>query len=168
MIKQYLLAALTAYAFLASSAALAQKIAVVDIQAGILNSAYGQQEQERLASDPEFSELVAVARSLQADVASLDSQARAEASGWDDERFAQYTRTRQFKDADLQLATQKIQSEQERVIGEVLAAMNDAALLALEQIIEEEEVALLLRETAVYSANEAHNITTLLAEKLSQ
>lgn len=168
MIKQYLLAALTAMAFFASSAAFAQKIAVVDIQAGILNSAYGQAELERLASDPEFSELVAVARSLQADVASLDSQARAEASGWDDERFAQYTRARQFKDADLQLTTQKIQSERERVIGEVIAAMNEPALAALEEIIEEEGIGLLLRETAVYDADESHNITTLLAEKLSQ
>lgn len=168
MIKQYLLATLTAFAFLASSTTLAQKIAVVDIQAGILSSAYGVQEQERLAADPEFAELVAVARSLQADVASLDSQARAEASGWDDERFAQYTRTREFKDADLQLATQKIQSEQERVLGEVLASMNDAALLALQQIIEEEGIALLLRETAVYDADEEHNITALLAAKLSQ
>ena len=168
MIKQFLLATLVAAAFLVSTPALAQKIAVVDIQAGILNSAYGQQELERLASDPEFSELVAVARSLQADVASLDSQARAEASGWDDARFAQYTRTRQFKDADLQLTTQKIQSERERVIGEVIAAMNDLALQALEQIIEEEAIGLLLRETAVYDADESHNVTGLLAEKLSQ
>lgn len=168
MIKQILLATLATMAVLASSSTFAQKIAVVDIQAGILNSAYGVQELERLASDPEFSELVAVARSLQADIASLDSQARAEASGWDDERFAQYTRARQFKDADLQLTTQKIQSERERVIGEVIAAMNDSALVALEQIIEEEGIGLLLRETAVYDADEAHNLTGLLAEKLSQ
>ena len=77
MIKQSILAALTATVIFASSAAFAQKIAVVDIQAGILNSTYGQQQLEALASDPAFSELVAVARSLQADVASLDSQARA-------------------------------------------------------------------------------------------
>ncbi len=168
MIKPYLLAALVACATLASSATLAQKIAVVDIQAGILNSAYGQQQLESLAADPEFSELVAVARSLQSDIASLDSQARAESSGWNDERFAQYTRTRQFKDADLQLTTQKIQSERERVIGEIITAMNDAALAALEEIIEEEGISLLLRETAVYDADESHNITALLAAKLSQ
>ena len=168
MIKQSILAALTATVIFASSAAFAQKIAVVDIQAGILNSTYGQQQLEALASDPAFSELVAVARSLQADVASLDSQARAEASGWDDERFAQYTRTRQFKDADLQLNTQKINSERERVINEVIASMNEPALAALEQIIEEEQIGLLLRETAVYDADASHNITELLAEKLSQ
>jgi Skp family chaperone for outer membrane proteins len=168
VIKQSLLAAMAAVTIFASSQTLAQKIAVVDIQAGILNSAYGQAQLEALASNPEFAELVAVARSLQADVASLDSQARAEASGWDEDRFAQYTRARQFKDADLQLTTQKIQSERERVISEVLAAMNDAALQALEQIIEEEEIGLLLRETAVYDADESHNLTGLLAEKLSQ
>ncbi|GEM_PF-2022103 len=168
MIRQILLATLAASAVLASAAVSAQNIAVVDIQSAILNSSYGQQELERLAADPEFSELVAVARSLQADMDSLDGEARAEASGWDDARFAQYTRTRQFKDADLQLTTQKIQSERERVIGEIINSMNAPALEALEQIIEEESISLLLRETAVYDADDSHNLTSLLSEKLSQ
>jgi|TARA_B110000483_G_scaffold145435_1_gene173614 Skp family chaperone for outer membrane proteins len=168
VIRQILLATLAASAILTSSAVSAQNIAVVDIQSAILNSAYGQQELERLAADPTYSELVATQRSLQADVDSLDGEARAEASGWDDARFAQYTRTRQFKDADLQLTTQKIQSERERVMGEIINSMNAAALQALEEIIVEEDISLLLRETAVYDADDSHNLTSLLSEKISQ
>ena len=46
--------------------------------------------------------------------------------------------------------------------------MNAAALQALEEIIVEENISLLLRETAVYDADDSHNLTALLSEKLSQ
>lgn len=151
----------------ASSMVRAQEIAVVDIQLAILNSSYGQQQLNALSNDPAYGELVATAQSLEADIASLDSQAQAEASNWTNERFQQYTRQRQFKVADLQLTTQKIQSERERVINQVIEAMNDQAITALEEIIEEENISLLLRESAVYSADATHNVTALLVEKLS-
>lgn len=168
MIKQTSLALLAVIAIFLTAPASAQNVAVVDIQSAILGSEYGQQELERLASDPSFAELLAVARSLQADIDSLDSQARAEASGWDEARFAQYTRAREFKVADLNLSSNKINSERERVINNIISSMNNQAVEALEQLIEEQNISLLLQETSVYHAAETHNLTAALAEKLSQ
>jgi outer membrane protein len=153
---------------LAANSAFAQRIAVVDIQLAILNSTYGQAQLNTLNNDSAFADLIASVRSLQADIDGLDSEARTQASNWSNERFQQYTRTRQFKVADLQLATQKIQAERERVVGEIIDAMNDRALEALEAIINEEQITLLLRESAVYHAADAHNVTRALAERLSQ
>lgn len=168
MIRPILFAMLTATAIFLSLPASAQNVAVVDIQSAILGSAFGRQELDNLQNDPGFAELVAVARSLQADIDSLDSQARAEASGWDDVRFAQYTRAREFKVADLSLSSNKINSEQERVVGEIISSMNAQALEALEELIQEQNISLLLQETAVYHAEDTHNLTAALAEKLSQ
>ncbi len=151
----------------ASSTVRAQEIAVVDIQLAILNSTYGQQQLNALSNDPSYADLISTAQSIEADVASLDSQAQAEASNWTNERFQQYTRQREFKVADLQLTSQKIQSERERVINAVIEAMNDQAIGALEEIIEEQSISLLLRESSVYSADADHNVTALLVEKLS-
>ncbi len=151
----------------ASSTVRAQEIAVVDIQLAILNSTYGQQQLNALSNDPSYADLISTAQSIEADVASLDSQAQAEASNWTNERFQQYTRQREFKVADLQLTSQKIQSERERVINAVIEAMNDQAIGALEEIIEEQNISLLLRESSVYSADADHNVTALLVEKLS-
>lgn len=152
---------------LASSAVRAQQIAVVDIQMAILNSSFGQQQLNALSNDPSYADLISTAQSIEADIASLDSQAQSEASNWTNERFQQYTRQREFKVADLQLTSQKIQSERERVINAILEAMNDRAIGALEEIIEEENISILLRESAVYSADAEHNVTRLLVEKLS-
>ena len=151
----------------ASSTVRAQEIAVVDIQLAILNSTYGQQQLNALSNDPSYADLISTAQSIEADIASLDSQAQAEASNWTNERFQQYTRQREFKVADLQLTSQKIQSERERVINAVIEAMNDQAIGALEEIIEEQNISLLLRESSVYSADADHNVTALLVEKLS-
>ena len=166
MIKKILFLAVVGFGAM-SSVAQAQEIAVVDIQLAILNSTYGQSQLNALGADPEFAQLLSTARSLEADIASLDSQAQAEASNWTNERFQQYTRNREFKLADLQLASQKLQSERERVIGEVIDAMNDQAIAALEEIIAEQNISILLRESAVYSADAEHNVTGLLIEKLS-
>ena len=70
--------------------------------------------------------------------------------------------------ADLNLSSNKINSERERVVSEIINSMNTQALEALEQLIEEQNISLLLQETAVYHAAETHNLTAALAEKLSQ
>ncbi len=146
----------------------AQKIAVIDIQSAILGSTYGQQQLESLNSDPEYAELLANMRSLQADIQALDKEAQAKSAEWNEARFATYNKQRQFKAADLQLTQQKVQAEQERVVNEVNAAMNDRALAALEQLIQDEGITLLLRANAVYHATAAHNLTAKLAAKLSE
>ncbi len=145
-----------------------QKIAVVDIQSAILGSSYGQQQLERLNADPEYAELMASARSLQADIQALDRDAQTNAAQWNEERFATYNRQREFKLADLQLTQQKLQAEQERVVNAINRTLNNRAMEALEQLIADEGVTLLLRESAVYQASAEHNLTAKLAAKLSQ
>ncbi|MEQ9021332.1 MAG: hypothetical protein RLN82_01060, partial [Pseudomonadales bacterium] len=68
---------------------------------------------------------------------------------------------------DLQVNNQRIQSEREAVVRRINQAMNQRALTALQELIEEEGVTLLLQESAVYHATEEHNITSQLAAKLN-
>ncbi len=146
----------------------APRVAVVDVQRAILGSSYGQAQLEALEADPEYAELQASILSLQTDIETLDKEAEQNAASWTEARFATYNKNRQFKVADLQLAQQKIQSEQERVIAEINAAMSEQAQAALQQLITDEGVTLLLRETAVYYATPEHDLTGKLAAKLSQ
>lgn len=143
------------------------KIAVVDIQSAILGSSYGEEQLGQLREDPEYAELLSTARSLQADIQAMDKEAQSKANEWSEQQFAQYNKQRQFKTADLELAQKKIQSEQERVVQEINNEMNDEAIAALEELIQEEGITLLLRENAVYHASVEHNLTDKLATKLS-
>jgi len=69
--------------------------------------------------------------------------------------------------ADLQLNNQKIQSEREAVYRQINQAMYQRALTALQALVDEMEITLLLQESAVYHATEEHNVTSQLAAKLN-
>ncbi|MEQ9567439.1 MAG: OmpH family outer membrane protein, partial [Pseudomonadales bacterium] len=141
--------------------------AVVNIQAAILESDYGQEELAKLENREEYAELVSESQSLIADVQALDSDAQANGNNWNQEQLSEYNRQRQFLTEDLQVNNQRIQSEREAVVRRINQAMNQRALTALQELIEEEGVTLLLQESAVYHATEEHNITSQLAAKLN-
>lgn len=145
-----------------------QKIAVVDVQRAILGSSFGQEQLAALDSDPGYAELLASLSSLQAEIQALDKDAQTNAAGWTEARYATYQRQRQFKVADLELAQQKVQAEQERVVNDINVAMNEQAQTALQGLIEDEGVTVLLRASSVIFFTPEHDLTAKLAAKLSQ
>ena len=145
----------------------AQKIAVVNIQAAILESDYGQAELAKLESNPSYAALVTELQSLIADRQALDNDAQANGNSWTQAQLSEYNKQRQFLTADLQLNNQKIQSEREAVVRQINQAMNQRALTALQALVDEMEITLLLQESVVYHATEEHNVTSQLAAKLN-
>ena len=145
----------------------AQKIAVVNIQVAILESDYGQAELAKLESNPSYVALVTESQSLVADVQALDNDAQANGNSWTQAQLSEYNKQRQFLTADLQLNNQKIQSEREAVVRQINQAMNQRALTALQALVDEMEITLLLQESTVYHATEEHNVTSQLAAKLN-
>lgn len=145
----------------------AQKIAVVNIQAAIIESDYAQAELAKLESNPSYAALVTESQSLIADVQALDNDAQANGNSWSQAQLSEYNKQRQFLTADLQLNNQKIQSEREAVVRQINQEMNQRALAALQALVDETEITLLLQEGAVYLATEEHNFTSQLAAKLN-
>lgn len=168
MIKQLTGGILILAAMTVSVAGQAQNIAVVNIQAAILESSFGKAELAKLENDPTYAALVTEYQTLVADVQALDKDAQANNANWDQEQLAEYNKQRQFLTADIQLNNQKIQAERERVVRQINAAMNQPALEALQKMVEEEKISLLLQESAVYHATEEYNVTAKLAAKLSK
>lgn len=145
----------------------AQNIAVVNIQAAILESSYGKGELAKLEQNSTYADLVTEAQTLVADVQALDKDAQSNGSNWNQEQLADYNKQRQFLTADLNLNNQKIQAEREQVVRQINAAMNQPALEALQALVDDEGISLLLKESSVYHATDAHNVTSKLAAKLS-
>lgn len=151
-----------------SVASQAQNIAVVNIQAAILESGFGKAELAKLEENSAYAALVTEAQTLIADVQALDKDAQSNSSKWTQEQLADYNKQRQFLTADLKLNQQKIQAEREQVVRQINAAMNQPALEALQTLVDEEGISLLLKENSVYHAADTHNVTSKLAAKLSK
>ena len=158
-------AVLLALSFSATSFA-QQKIAVVNIQAAILQSAFGKAEMEKLESSTAYSSLITEFEGLRADLQALDAEAQSNSTKWDAERIAEYNKQRQFLQADLELNGRKIQTDQQAAVQSINAAMNQRAQTSLLELVEEESITLLLKEDSVYHATTAHDITQKLALKL--
>jgi len=127
-----------------SIASYAENIAVVNIQAAILELA-------KLEENSDYAALVTEAQTLIADVQALDKDAQANNSKWTQEQLADYNKQRQFLTADLKLNQQKIQAEREQVVRQINAAMNQPALEALQTLVDEEGISLLLKEKCCIS-----------------
>lgn len=155
------------FAVLATTSVAQEKIAVVNFQAAILGSEYGQAELKKLEDSSEFSALVTEFEGLRADLQALESNAQANASKWDEDEVAEFTRQRQFLQADLETNGKKIQSDQQTAIQAIYQVMDQPAQLALKELIEEESVTLLLNEEAVRFATSLHDLTEKLAQKLN-
>lgn len=150
-----------------STVSLAQeKIAVVNIQGAILSSAYGKAEMAKLESSSAYSALITEFEGLRADLQALDSDAQANSGSWGAEQVAEYNKQRQFLQADLELNGRKIQTDQQAAVQSINAAMNQRAQIALQELIAEESITLLLKEDSVYHATAVHDITQKLALKL--
>ena len=145
-----------------------QKVAVVNIQAAMLSSEYGQAEMAKLEKSADYSALITEFEGLRADLQALDSEASANSSKWDAERIAEYQKQRQFLQADLELNGRKIQTDQQAAVQSIYAAMNQPAQEALQELIAEESVTLLLKAEAVYHATVEHDLTQKLALKLGK
>ena len=146
----------------------AQKVAVVNLQAAMLSSEYGKSEMAKLEESSDYSELITEFEGLRADLQALDSEASSNSSKWDAERIAEYQKQRQFLQADLELNGRKIQTDQQAVVQSIYTAMNQPALEALQELIQEESITLLLKADSVYHATVEHDLTQKLALKLGQ
>jgi len=142
------------------------KIAVVNLQGAILSSEYGQAEMAKLEASPAYSALITEFEGLRADLQALDVDAQAKSGNWDADQVAEYNKQRQFLQADLELNGRKIQADQQAAVQNINAAMNQRAQAALQELIEEEAITLLLKEDSIYHATELHDITQKLALKL--
>lgn len=161
---------LSAVAFLVvfSVAAQAQNIAVVNIQAAILESAYAKSELAKLEADPAVSAIAKEYQTQVADIQALDANAKANSQNWTQQQLADYNKQRGFLAADLNLNQEKLQREQETILVQIEAAMSQPVREAVAELIEEEGITMLLRETAVYQATSLHDITLKLVEKLNK
>lgn len=168
MLKAFIRIAAVTFVFAFSLASHAQNIAVVNIQAAILESAYAKSEIAKLEANPSFSSIANEYQTLVADIQALDADANANNQNWSQEQLADYNKQRQFLAADLNLNQEKLQREQSVLLEQIELAMNEPVRTALGQLIEEEGITMLLRDTAVYQATPLHDITLKLIEKLNQ
>ncbi|MCT2530896.1 OmpH family outer membrane protein [SAR92 clade bacterium H921] len=150
------------------SAVAAEKIAVVDIARAIFGSNAAQASLLEAEQGADFVSLKAKYEGSAADLQSLAKEAETKRLTWSQEQAVAHQKKMEYAKADAELAGRKIQAEQKQLQQKIMQDLGPIAQQALQEIVTEEGVTILLRAESVMIASPESNLTAKVADRLNQ
>ncbi len=154
--------------FSAMASAAADKIAIVSIQGAILKTDAAQKSLKSLGANPDFAAMKAEYESLRSDIVSLNKDAETNGLTWSQEQQAKHRKKLEYKAADFKLIEQKLKAEQNSAMQQIMQAHAANAQKALEQLIKDEKVGIVLDRNSVMWADQSYDLTEKLTKKLNK
>ena len=155
-------------AFTPVMVAAAEKIAVIDFAGAIFASDAAQQRAKDASEGSDFVALKAKYEGSAADFQALAKEAESKRLTWSQEQAADHQKKMEYAKADAELAGRKIQAEQKQLQQKIMQDLGPIAQQALQEVIAEEGVTILLRAESVMIASPESNLTAKVADRLNQ
>jgi outer membrane protein len=150
------------------SAVAVEKIAVVDIARAIFGSNAAQESLKQAEQGADFVSLKAKYEGSAADLQSLAKEAETKRLTWSQEQAVGHQKKMEYAKADAELAGRKIQAEQQQLQQQIMQELGPKAQEALQEVVKEEGITILLRADAVMVAGPESNITGKVADRLNK
>ena len=142
------------------------KIAVVDARIAIFSSDAAQSALKAFEESADFMSLKAKYESSSADFQAMAKEAETKRLTWSPEELAEHQKKMSYVKADAELAIQKITSEQKQLEQRVLQDLAPLVEQALQEIVKEEGISVLLRAESVLLASPGTSITAKVAARI--
>jgi outer membrane protein len=142
------------------------KIAVVDARIAIFSSNAAQSALKAFEESADFMSLKAKYESSSADFQAMAKEAETKRLTWSPEELAEHQKKMSYVKADAELAIQKITSEQKQLEQRVLQDLAPLVEQALQEIVKEEGISVLLRAESVLLASPDTSITAKVADRV--
>lgn len=146
--------------------AVSGKIAVVDARIAIFSSNAAQSALKAFEESADFMSLKAKYESSSADFQAMAKEAETKRLTWSPEELAEHQKKMSYVKADAELAIQKITSEQKQLEQRVLQDLAPLVEQALQEIVKEEGISVLLRAESVLLASPDTSITAKVAARI--
>lgn len=143
------------------------KIAVVDLGAAIFGSEIAQKRQKELQARSEYAALQAKYDSTAADIKAMQKEAEAKSMTWSEEQKTEFQKKMEYMRADIELTARKLESEVRGLQNSIVRELQPKALEAIQELVTQEGITVLLRSDAVLMAKPELNLTAKLTEKLN-
>ena len=150
------------------AAVAADKIAVVDIARAIFSSNTAQVRLKEAETGADFVALKAKYESSTADLQALAKEAESKRMTWSQEQALEHQKKMEYAKADAELAGRKIQSEQQQLQQKIMQEIGPMAQQALQEVVQEEGVTILLKIDSVLLAGPESNLTAKVADRLNK
>ncbi|MFA5631526.1 MAG: OmpH family outer membrane protein [Porticoccaceae bacterium] len=157
----------TALSLFSSSLLAQDKIAVVDLGAAIFGSDVAQKRQKDLQAKSEYAALQAKYESTAADIQAMQKEAESKSMTWSDTQKDEFQKKMEYLRADIELTARKLESEARALQNNIVRELQPKALEAIQELVAEEGITVLLRADAVLMAKPEINLTAKLTERLN-
>lgn len=157
-----------AVVFLAAPVHAEEKIAVVDMARAIFSSDVAQKRLKEAEASADFVAVKAKYESAAADLQALAKEAESKRMTWSQEQGAEHQKKMEYAKADAELAYRKIQSESQQLQQSVMQELGPRAKEALQEVVKERSVTVLLKADSVILYRPEIDITAAVSERLNQ
>ena len=134
------------------------KIAVVDARLAIFSSKAAKNALQAFEESTDYLSLKAKYESASADFQAMAKESETKRLTWSSEELADHQKKMGYVKADAELAIQKITSEQKQLEQRVLQDLAPLVEQALQEIVKEESITVLLRAESVLLATLKHRL----------
>lgn len=169
-IKIFGLMAISAFISAVSLPAVAEsastKIAVVDARVAIFSSAAAQATLKEFEESADFISLKAKYESASADFQAMAKESETKRFTWSADKLAEHQKKMGYVKADAELAIQKLSTEQKQLEQRILQNLAPLVEQALQEIVNEESISILLRAESVLLAAPEASITAKVADRI--
>ena len=143
-----------------------EKLAVVDARVAIFGSNAAQSALKAFEESADFISLKAKYESSSADFQAMAKEAETKRLTWSQEELAEHQKKMSYVKADAELAIQKINAEQKQLEQRILQDLAPLVEQALQEIVKEEGISILLRAESVLLATPKTSITGKVAARI--
>ncbi|WP_323844812.1 OmpH family outer membrane protein [Microbulbifer magnicolonia] len=168
MLKSVKIAAVLLAGIMLSGTALAQtKVAVFNLQAAIMSTEIAKSKVNALKTSSEYAKLQSGAESIRAEVQKMVEDAQKNGVTWSDEQKAEHQRKMNFKRSDFESTVQKLRAMEAQVGQEIQKTMLPKAKTALEAVIKERQLDLVLDANTAIHADPKTDLTPEVVKRMN-
>ncbi|WP_346836888.1 OmpH family outer membrane protein [Microbulbifer sp. SAOS-129_SWC] len=168
MLKQVKIIAVLLVGILLSGAAAAQSnVAVFNLQAAIMSTDVAKSKVNALKTSSEYSKLQSNAESIRDEVKKMAEDAKKNGMTWSDEQKAEQQRKMNFKRSDFESTVKKLRALEGQVGQEIQKTMAPKAKAALEAIIKEKKLDLVLNAESAFYAGPSYDLTAEVVKRMN-
>lgn len=143
-------------------------IAVVDFAKAIFSTEVAKARLKQKKGESDFAALQGKYESTVANMKALKQDIESKGMTWSTEEAAEAQQKMAFYRQELELVTRKIQSDQQALQNSIVQELRPKAGEALQEIIDEEGIVLLISAEAVVTAAPSLDVTAKLTDRLNK
>lgn len=149
-------------------AAGATKVGILDLQTVVMASDAGKAGMAELEKNAEYNSLKAKLDNLEAELKTLDSQAKNEGLTWGESKQSEHRQKMSEVAQERQQAIATLNRARESVFMQLLGAMEPGIGMALEEVMSAEGIEVILDSKAVIHKMPTADLTSMVVTKLNK